>query len=139
RPGTAWARSTLTFRRASVKSFADGPVGRIKVSDSDGADATRESGSRPAQNSANAVTDEELIRRTLAGEESAFAELVRRYQRRIAVTVRSTVGDISSDDLADIVQDIFLLIYRSLGSFRGEAKFGTYITRIALRHSYRES
>lgn len=84
-------------------------------------------------------SDEELIRGTLAGNEAAFAELVRRYQRRVTTTIRSVIGDLSQDDAADIAQDIFLLVYRSLGSFRGDSQFGTYLTRIALRHCYRES
>ncbi|HVZ41752.1 MAG TPA: sigma-70 family RNA polymerase sigma factor [Candidatus Kapabacteria bacterium] len=85
------------------------------------------------------LSDEELIRATLAGDQAAFAELVRRYQRRVTVTIRSVIGDLSQDDLADIAQDVFLLAYRSLGSFRGDSQFGTYLTRIALRHCYRES
>lgn len=85
------------------------------------------------------ASDDELIRSTLAGEKSAFAELVRRYQRRVAITIRSVIGELPREDLADIAQDIFLLVYRALGSFRGESQFGTYITRIALRYCYRES
>lgn len=84
-------------------------------------------------------TDEELIRQTLGGRQDAFAELVRRYQRRVSVTIRSVVGELPQEDLADIAQDIFLLVFKSLSSFRGESQFGTYITRIALRHCYRES
>ncbi|MEO5930991.1 MAG: sigma-70 family RNA polymerase sigma factor [Candidatus Kapaibacterium sp.] len=84
-------------------------------------------------------TDEELIQGTLAGNQGAFATLVRRYERRVATTIRSVVGDLSRDDTADIAQDIFLLVYRSLASFRGDSQFGTYVTRIALRHCYRES
>jgi RNA polymerase sigma-70 factor (ECF subfamily) len=84
-------------------------------------------------------SDEELIKGTLAGNQGAFAELVRRYQRRVGITIRSVIGDVSRDDLADIAQDIFLIVYKSLGSFRGDAQFGTYLTRIALRHCYRES
>jgi RNA polymerase sigma-70 factor, ECF subfamily len=84
-------------------------------------------------------SDEVLIQGTLAGDQGAFAELVRRYQRRVGITIRSVIGDVSRDDLADIAQDIFLLVYKSLGSFRGDSQFGTYLTRIALRHCYRES
>jgi RNA polymerase sigma-70 factor (ECF subfamily) len=84
-------------------------------------------------------TDDQLIRGTISGDQSAFAALVRRYERRVAITIRSVIGDLSRDDLADIAQDIFLLVYRSLGSFRGDSQFGTYVTRIALRHCYRES
>lgn len=83
-------------------------------------------------------TDEELIRRTLAGEQTAFADLVRRYQRRVASTVRSVLGDLSREDLADVTQEIFILVFRALPGFRGDSQFGTYLTRIALRHCYRE-
>lgn len=85
------------------------------------------------------LSDEDLIKASLAGDQAAFAELVRRYQRRVTVTIRSVIGDLSRDDLADIAQDIFLLVFRSLGSFRGDSQFATYLTRIALRHCYRES
>ena len=85
------------------------------------------------------LADDELIRRTLAGEESAFAELVRRYQRRVAVIVRSVIGGIDAEDLADTAQEIFLLAFRGLSSFRGDAQFATWLTRIALRHCYREA
>lgn len=84
-------------------------------------------------------TDEELIRRTLSGDKGAFAEIVRRHERRVAVTIRGVIHDISREELADIAQDVFLLVYRSLSSFRGESQFGTYLTRITLRHCWREA
>src|SRR5262245_11376629 len=84
-------------------------------------------------------TDAELIRETLSGNQAAFATLVRRYERRVAVTVRSVIGDLQQEDLADIAQDIFLLVFKALPSFRGDAQFATWVTRIALRHCYRES
>ena len=85
------------------------------------------------------LTDEELIRQTLEGKQHAFAELVRRYERRVSVTIRSVIGEIPQDETADIAQDIFVLVFRALGSFRGESQFSTWLTRIALRHCYRES
>lgn len=85
------------------------------------------------------LTDEELIRQTLEGRQQAFAELVRRYERRVAVTIKSVIGEIPQDEMADIAQDIFVLVFRALGSFRGESQFSTWLTRIALRHCYRES
>lgn len=83
-------------------------------------------------------TDDVLIRRTLEGDQMAFADLVRRYQRRVSATVRSVLGEMSREDLADVVQEIFLLVFRALAGFRGDSQFGTYLTRIALRHCYRE-
>lgn len=85
------------------------------------------------------LTDQQLITRTLEGDEAAFAALVARHERRVAATIRGVLGTIGDDELADVAQDVFLLIYRSLGSFRGDSLFSTYITRIALRHCYRES
>lgn len=82
-------------------------------------------------------TDEELIDGSVRGDQSAFAELVRRYQRRVAVTIRGVIGDATTQETEDLAQDIFLLVYRSLPSFRGESGFGTYLTRIALRHCWR--
>ena len=84
-------------------------------------------------------TDEELIRQTLAGDQQAFAALVGRYQRRVAVTIRSVIGDLPREDLADVAQEIFLIVFKALASYRGEARFGTWLTRIALRHCYREA
>jgi RNA polymerase sigma-70 factor (ECF subfamily) len=84
-------------------------------------------------------TDEELIEQTRAGTDRAFAELVSRHQRRVAATIRSVIGPVSQEDLADVAQDIFLLVFRALGSFRGESQFSTYLTQIALRHCYREA
>ncbi len=83
------------------------------------------------------TTDEELIRRTLGGEQRAFAELVGRYERRVIVTIRSVIHDLDHEELEDVAQDVFLLVYRSLPSFRGDAQFGTYVTRIVLRHCWR--
>lgn len=83
------------------------------------------------------TTDEELIRRTLGGEQRAFAELVRRYERRVIVTIRSVIHDPDREELEDIAQEVFLLVYRSLPSFRGDSQFGTYLTRIVLRYCWR--
>lgn len=84
-------------------------------------------------------TDDDFIRRTLEGDQMAFADLVRRYQRRVAATVRSVLGEMSREDLADVTQEIFILVFRALPGFRGDSQFGTYLTRIALRHCYREA
>lgn len=82
-------------------------------------------------------TDEELIQWTLSGEKRAFAELVRRYEQRVIITIKSVIHDAGREDLEDIAQEVFLLVYRSLSSFRGESQFGTYLTRIVLRHCWR--
>ncbi len=84
-------------------------------------------------------TDEELIRLTLSGDKSAFAGIVRRYERRVAVTIKGVINEATREEIADLAQDVFLLAYRSLSSFRGDAQFGTWVTRIALRHCWRQA
>jgi len=84
-------------------------------------------------------TDAELIAATLSGDHHAFAALVRRHERRVAITARSVVGLLPQEEIADIVQEILLLVYRALASFRGDAQFSTWLTRIALRYCYREA
>jgi RNA polymerase sigma-70 factor (ECF subfamily) len=76
--------------------------------------------------------DEELgwIRRSRSGDTEAFEELVRRYQRMIhALTFRMTGSSADADDLA---QEIFIQAFRRLGSFRGDAKFSSWLYRIGV-------
>ena len=75
-----------------------------------------------------AVGDEELARRAAAGDEPAFEELVSRYQSRAwRLACRLLAGE---DDAPDVLQEAFLSAYRHLPSFRGEARFSTWLFRI---------
>src|SRR5436190_10473653 len=77
------------------------------------------------------ITDAELIARVVVQDDRhAFSELVRRYQSPVRATLRRlTAGnDALADDLA---QETFLLAYRNLKSFRQEARFSTWLYRIA--------
>jgi RNA polymerase sigma-70 factor, ECF subfamily len=72
--------------------------------------------------------DETLAARAAAGDDSAFEELVGRYQARVfRLACRLT----SDTDAPDILQETFLRVYRHLRSFRGESQFGTWVYRIA--------
>ena len=63
-------------------------------------------------------------------DQRAFAELVRRHQSRVrAVLHRLTRGDVALAD--DLAQETFVLAWRNLGRFRFEAKFSTWLYRIA--------
>ena len=76
------------------------------------------------------LPDHDLIRRTLAGEVEAFDLLVRRYQEPILrLTYRMTRN---ADDAKDLAQEAFVQAYRGLGSFRQEARFSTWLYRIAM-------
>lgn len=80
-----------------------------------------------------ASSDEELISSFLNGDKSAFNFIVRKYQKKVYMIIRKMVLD--HDDADDITQEVFLKIYRSLGDFRGDSKFFTYIYKIAVNYS----
>ena len=73
--------------------------------------------------------DRRLIADTLAGRTAAFGELVLRHQDRLFNAVVRVVDH--TDDAADAVQDAFINAYQSLGSFKGDAEFYTWLYRIA--------
>jgi RNA polymerase sigma-70 factor (ECF subfamily) len=76
-----------------------------------------------------ALADGDLVSTAIAGRESAFEELVRRYQRPIASYVYRMVGDY--DAALDLTQEVFIKVYNSLSRYRSEFKFSTWIYKIA--------
>jgi RNA polymerase sigma-70 factor (ECF subfamily) len=74
-------------------------------------------------------SDEVLAARAAAGDEPAFEELVIRYQARVYRLARRLTGD--DGDAQDAQQETFLQVHRGLRSFRGEARFSTWLYRIA--------
>lgn len=77
------------------------------------------------------VSDAQLIARVLVQDDRhAFGELVRRHQSAVRASLRKlTAGNHALAD--DLAQETFLLAYRNLRSFRQEAKFSTWLYRIA--------
>src|SRR3954469_13817596 len=75
------------------------------------------------------TTDEALSARAAAGDEHAFEDLVTRYQARVFRMARRLTGD--DGDAQDALQETFLQAYRGLASFRGDARFSTWLYRIA--------
>jgi len=71
-----------------------------------------------------------LIARILAGEKELFHELIRPYERMVYVTVFAIVRN--ETDAEDCAQDAVVNAYRHLGKFRGESKFSTWLTTIAV-------
>ena len=80
---------------------------------------------------AEPVTDAALIARALlADDRHAFAELVKRHQSAVRATLRKlTAGNHALAD--DLAQEAFVLAWRNLKSFRQEARFSTWLYRIA--------
>lgn len=86
---------------------------------------------------APAVPDEVLVAQVLDGKIQAFAELTRRHQNRV---IRIGLGFFrNEEDAADFAQDVMLKAYTALASFRGAAKFSTWLTRIAYNMAINES
>src|SRR5215210_4956775 len=75
------------------------------------------------------AADRELVTRAAMGREDGFEELVRRYQRPIAVYVYRMVGDYEA--ALDLTQEVFIKVYNSLQRYRPEFKFSTWIYKIA--------
>ena len=77
------------------------------------------------------MTDAELIARAVVGDDRhAYAELVRRHQSAVRACLRRlTAGNRALAD--DLAQETFVLAWRNLKSFRQEARFSTWLYRIA--------
>jgi RNA polymerase sigma-70 factor (ECF subfamily) len=71
-----------------------------------------------------------LISRILAGEKELFHELIRPYERMVYLTLLSIVKN--EADAEDGAQEAIINAYRHLASFRGDAKFSTWLTTIAI-------
>lgn len=81
----------------------------------------------------SAPSDRELIARTLAGDENAFAMIVDRFQRKIFRVANAIVRD---DAEADVVtQDTFIQAYTHLAKFQGRSELETWLIRIAINRS----
>ena len=73
--------------------------------------------------------DRALVERCLQDQPGAFDELYRRFAPRVfTLACRMSASRSSGEDL---LQEIFLLVYRKLGSFKGEAALGTWVYRLA--------
>lgn len=80
--------------------------------------------SRPGE----AEAERSLIRRAQRGDRAAFDALVRRYDQEV---LRLTLRMVRSEEEArDLYQEVFLKVYRSLGQFRLEARFSTWLYRV---------
>ncbi len=71
-----------------------------------------------------------LVARAQRGDRSAFTELFRRHRSDVARLVYRLLGRPS--DVEDVVQDVFLQVHKSLGDFRGQSKFGTWLHRVTV-------
>ena len=74
-----------------------------------------------------------MIASILAGNAQLFHELIRPYERRVYAMALSFLRN--EADAEDVTQEAFLKAFRNLPSFRGDAKFGTWLISIALNEA----
>jgi RNA polymerase sigma-70 factor (ECF subfamily) len=71
-----------------------------------------------------------LIERLVARDERAFNELVQTYGRRVSGLVLRMLGNRAEAE--DLTQEVFVQVFKAIGSFRGDSKLSTWIYRIAV-------
>ena len=76
------------------------------------------------------LTDEELVTRSRSGDTDSFNQLVLRWERPIYALAYRVIG--REEEARDVCQDTFLRAYRALPGFKGQAKFSSWLYRIAL-------
>jgi RNA polymerase sigma-70 factor (ECF subfamily) len=98
----------LAMKRATPASYQPGPSVREQL---------------------RAADDSAVVTAFLGGEERAFSELVERYQTRLLNFIYRTIGD--RDRAEDLVQEVFIRVYRHLHRFDRSKKFSTWAYTIA--------
>jgi RNA polymerase sigma-70 factor (ECF subfamily) len=74
--------------------------------------------------------DEQLVKEAVKGDQEAFSEIVKRWERKIFALCYGILG---CEELArDAMQETFILAYKNLSNFRGEAKVSSWLHRIAI-------
>jgi RNA polymerase sigma-70 factor, ECF subfamily len=89
------------------------------------------SGRTADPSSSQEIADEaELIRRCRLGERAAQEQLYRRHRRQVAANLYRVLGQ--RGELDDLVQEVFVIAFRGLDRFRGEARLSTWLYRICV-------
>jgi RNA polymerase sigma-70 factor, ECF subfamily len=88
-----------------------------------------------AQVAADELTDEAIVTRVREGETALYEILVRRYNQRLYRTIRAILRD--DRNVEDVMQQAYIDAYTHLDQFRGEARFATWLTRIAVNRAIR--
>ncbi|MCG5055588.1 MAG: sigma-70 family RNA polymerase sigma factor [Myxococcales bacterium] len=79
------------------------------------------------------VSERLLLARLRERDEEAFSQVVRLYGDRVFNLVARLVGNRSEAE--DIAQEVFVTVFKSIETFRGESKFSTWLLRIAANHA----
>lgn len=76
------------------------------------------------------LSDEELVARSVGGDPDSFNQLIKRWEKPIYALAYRNLG--REDDARDVCQETFLRAFRALDGFKGQAKFSSWLYRIAL-------
>ncbi len=84
----------------------------------------------------NGISEEDsrILRGLRAGIDEAYEELIQRFQQPVYSIVYRLLGN--PNDSSDVVQDVFIKIFRSVGSFREQSSLRTWIYRIAVNEAH---
>jgi len=74
-----------------------------------------------------------LLDRLIERDEQAFSEIVRLYGDKVFGLIYRMLGN--RQEAEDVAQDVFITVFKTIESFRGEAKFSTWLLRIAANHA----
>jgi RNA polymerase sigma-70 factor (ECF subfamily) len=88
---------------------------------------------RPAKQTAEKLADDQLVELARGRDEAAVRALTQRYNRRLFRVARSILRD--DAEAEDVVQETYVRAMTGLEHFRGDASFGTWITRIAMNEA----
>lgn len=79
------------------------------------------------------LADADIVRLVASGDEHAFTLLMRRYNRILYRVARSILKD--DAEAEDVLQEAYLLAFRAMKNFRGDAKLSTWLTRIVVNEA----
>lgn len=80
-----------------------------------------------------AIPDEEIVARVLAGDAALYEVVMRRHNTRLYRTIRAVLKN--DRDVEDVMQDAYVRAFRHLAQFEGRARFSTWLTRIAVHEA----
>jgi len=90
----------------------------------------RKTGSLDTPQALSQLDEVELVARCRAGDRAAHDEFYQRFRRNVAANVYRVLGD--GHELDDLVQDVFVIAFRGLDTFRGDARLSTWLYRICV-------
>jgi RNA polymerase sigma-70 factor (ECF subfamily) len=87
-----------------------------------------------ARNRVDPEAEAQLVERLKAGEEAAYELLLAHFQQPVYSLVQRLIDDTS--EASDVTQDVFLKVFRNIGSFRGQSSLKTWVYRISVNEAH---